>query len=272
MTEPTEYIGHSFPGEGQRLLQQCQSLEKEACWLLDRVGIRPGWHVVDIGCGPLGILDLLSARVGPAGQVVGLEWEPRFISMAESVLAERHLTNVRLVEADATATGLPRATFDFVHERLVLHLQPHPERILAEMVALVRPGGIVAVQGIDHAAWFCEPPHPAWTTLLGVFHTICRAHGVDLFMGRRLPALLRAAGLVDVGVEVHIRVDPPGAYRRKQLLALLALVQDTIVAQGFLAEQELRELQESLEHHLDDPQTVVPRELLFQAWGYKPER
>jgi hypothetical protein len=92
---------------------------------------------------------------------------------------------------------------------------------------------------------------------------------VDLFIGRRLPALLRAAGLVDVGVEVHIRVDPPGAYRRKQLIALIALVRDDVVARGLLSERELTGLLESLEHHLDDPQTVVPRELLFQAWGYK---
>jgi SAM-dependent methyltransferase len=272
MTESTEYLGHHFPGEGQRLLQQCQAFEKEACFLLDHIGIQPGWQVIDIGCGPLGILDLLSTRVGPAGQVVGLEREPPLLALATRVLAARHLTNVRLVEADATATGLPRAAFDFVHERFVLLQQPHPERMVTEMVALVRPGGVVAVQDTDHGAWFCAPPHPAWTTLLGVFHTICRAHGIDVCLGRRLPALLRAAGLVDVGVEVHIRADPPGAPHRKQLLALLALVRDTIVTQGFLTEQDLTALLEALERHLDDPLTVVPRTLLFQAWGYKPER
>src|SRR5262245_21398255 len=42
--------------------------------------------------------------------------------------------------------------------------------MVTEMVALVRPGGVVAVQDTDHGAWFCDPPHPAWTTLRGVPH------------------------------------------------------------------------------------------------------
>jgi FtsJ-like methyltransferase len=41
--------------------------------LLDRVGLRPGHAVIDLGCGPRGILDLLAERVAPAGRVVGLD-------------------------------------------------------------------------------------------------------------------------------------------------------------------------------------------------------
>ena len=272
MAETTEYIASRCTGEGQRLLQQSQCFEKEATWLLDRIGIQPGWHVLDVGCGPLGILDLLATRVGPTGRVVGLEREVRYLAMARTVLAERHLTTVELVEADALATGLPRDTFDLVHERLVLLQQPHPEALLAEMVALVRPGGVVAVQDIDQAAWFCEPPHPAWTTLLEMFQTVCREHGMDLCLGRRLPGLLRAAGLIEVEVEVHVRVDPPGAYRRTHLLALMDAVQERVLARGLCTAEELTSLRASLARHLDDSRTVVPRELLFQAWGYKPSR
>ena len=68
--------------EQQRLIAQAQGLQPHARSMLDRIAIGPGSKVVDFGCGPLGILDLLSERVGSAGVVVGIEREHRFADMA----------------------------------------------------------------------------------------------------------------------------------------------------------------------------------------------
>ena len=57
--------------EQQRLIAQAQGLEPHARSMLDCIAIGPGSKVVDFGCGPLGILNLLSERVGSAGVVVG---------------------------------------------------------------------------------------------------------------------------------------------------------------------------------------------------------
>ena len=38
--------------------------------MLDRIGVKSGWACLDIGCGPRGITDLLSERVGANGRVV----------------------------------------------------------------------------------------------------------------------------------------------------------------------------------------------------------
>jgi SAM-dependent methyltransferase len=216
------------------------------------------------------VLDLLAERVGPAGEAVGLEREPRLVAMAEAVLRERGLGNARLVRGDAYATGLPGGVFDLAHTRLLLINLTEPARALAEMVALVRPGGVVAVQDIDQVPWLCEPPHPAWDALVGAFLLVWRANGLDPLIGHRLPALLRAAGLVDVEVEVHARADPPGAYHRKHLLALVGAIRGHLIERGLFTEQELAALAGALERHLDDPCTLVTRPLLFQAWGRKP--
>lgn len=251
--------------ERQRLLAQAKDYEPEARWLLDRIGIPPGWRAIDIGCGPIGILDLLSERVGPEGEAVGLDLEPRFVELARRIAAERGLVNVRLVQGDATATGLPRDSFDLVHERLLL-LSPARERIVAEMVALARPGGIVAVEDIDMLTSYCEPAHPAWDRLLGVFRAFVGRSGVDVAVGRRVPGLLRAAGLVDVQAEVHLRLARPGEPRRMQLLTL----REPLLRSGVFAEAELNGLLASLQAHLADPNTVVVPGIWFQAWGRKP--
>ena len=89
MMEPAEYILGSSQTERWRLLAQFRIYVPETQGLLDHLGIKAGWRALDVGCGPLGILDLLSARVGPTGVVVGLERDPRMLEWAQSSVAER---------------------------------------------------------------------------------------------------------------------------------------------------------------------------------------
>ena len=128
--------------EQQRLTAQAQNVEPHARWLLDQIGILPGSRSVDFGCGPIGILNLLSERVGPAGVVVGIEREPRFAAMARTELSDRGLQNVTVVVADALKTGLERNSYDFVHERLILINIPlaSQEALLTEMLSVPQAG------------------------------------------------------------------------------------------------------------------------------------
>ena len=64
MVEPS-VLGAQVTAEGERLLQQFHGLEREARWLPDREGVQPRWRNVDVGCGPLRVLDLLAECVGP---------------------------------------------------------------------------------------------------------------------------------------------------------------------------------------------------------------
>jgi hypothetical protein len=68
-------LGDSQP-ERARLGRQAAELHADSEVLLDRVGITHGWHAIDEGCGPEGILDLLAGRVGPGGWVTGLDVNP----------------------------------------------------------------------------------------------------------------------------------------------------------------------------------------------------
>jgi protein-L-isoaspartate O-methyltransferase len=82
--------------ERDRLLRQAKAYEPQANWLLDQIGVQRGWRAIDIGCGPIGILNLLSERVGPEGRVVGLEREGRFVEMGKAEIAKRGLHNVEM--------------------------------------------------------------------------------------------------------------------------------------------------------------------------------
>jgi SAM-dependent methyltransferase len=261
----------SSPAERDRLRRQSGELRDHSALLLGRVGIAEGWRAIDLACGPSGILDLLADRVGPAGRVVGLDFEPANVALAREFAAERGLANVEVIQADARRTGLPSASYDLVHARTLLVNMPDPAAAVTEMVRLARPGGWVAVLEPDVGGSVCYPPDPAWDRLTQIFLSAQQVDGADTFIGRRLPELLRRAGLVDIGVEAKADIYPAGNSRRTIRADLVRSMHPKILAAGIASERELDQVDQAVRKHLSDPDTLMLPHLLFLAWGRKPD-
>jgi SAM-dependent methyltransferase len=270
MTEQDQYFLGYREAEQKRLQRQAEELAHEARALFDQIGFGAGAQVVEIGCGPRGCLDLLAERVGPSGRVVGVERSEDAVRLAKQLVTDRGLGNVEVRRGDARATGLPRGAFDVATARLVLVNVPQPEEIVAEAVALVRPGGVVAFHEADWGAHICDPPLPAWTRIMELLDAYSSANGIDLYVGRRLPRLLREAGLRDVRVTPLVHVYPPGNARRTIMLDFVENLSERLRAEKLVAEQELVELKLDLKRHIDDPDTLIVSHLFLQAWGRKP--
>jgi ubiquinone/menaquinone biosynthesis C-methylase UbiE len=270
MTQPDQYVLGYRQAEQERLQQQAQQLAHESSWLFDQIAVTRGARVVEIGCGPHGCLDLLSERVGPTGRVVGVERSADAVALARTLISQRNFQNVDVLEGDARSTGLPRASFDLATSRLVLVNVPQPEQIVAEAAALVRPGGWVAFHEADYVSHVCDPPLAAWSTLVELLQTYSEGNGIDHLIGRKVPRLLREAGLIDVRVNPIVHVYPPGHGRRGILLDFSENLSERLVAQKLIGEPELTGLKAELSRHLADPDTLVVSHLYFQVWGRKP--
>ena len=148
-------------GELERLQLEARTWEAESEVMLDRVGVQSAWSCVDLGCGAMGILGPLSRRVGHSGRVIGIDVQRRQLAAARLYLAREGLANVRLRAGDPCQTELPRASFDLVHARFLFGLEVRHNQLLDEMLALVRPGGVIAIQEPDASSWHCFPPRQA---------------------------------------------------------------------------------------------------------------
>jgi SAM-dependent methyltransferase len=105
---------------------------------VEAAGLAPGDVALDVGCGTGRALPALSAAVGPAGRVIGLDLTPAMLSEARA--AGRHGC-AALVLADARRLPFADGTADVVFAAgLVQHL-PDPGAGLAELARVVRPGG-----------------------------------------------------------------------------------------------------------------------------------
>ena len=169
------------PGEIERLKIQSDAMAPDTVTMLERFGCMTGWVCLDVGCGPGGITDLLSTRVGPAGRVIGLDMNAQFLDHARASAPR----NVEFQLGDAYHSDLPAGVFDLVHMRFVASTAGYPEALLKEARRLARRGGIIALQEPDGSTLACFPPHPAWDLLHAAYMAAFREVGSDLTLARQ---------------------------------------------------------------------------------------
>ena len=122
-------------------------------WTRDRLALRPGQRLLDVGCGPGDAAVALAADLGADGEVVGVD-----ASAAMLVEAGRRAADVRCSFrtelGDAMALDLPDRSFDAARAERTLQWVPDPAAAVAELHRVLRPGGRVALIDTD------------WSTLL----------------------------------------------------------------------------------------------------------
>lgn len=158
--------------------------------LVALAGLRPGWRVLDAGCGT-GAVTIRAARaVTPGGHVTGIDLAPQMLRRAAAEGRRHHQTpHVTLQQADAADPPFPPASFDAILASLLLYLLPDPAAALARWHDLLAPGGILAF------SWGTGPPDPRWVPVFAAVETYAPGRPGFFSLTSRLPqpAAMRAA-------------------------------------------------------------------------------
>ncbi len=230
---------------------------------LDRLGLTDGWRCWEVGAGGTTVVARLSERVGPAGHVLATDVN---LSWATGAAAP----NVEVMEHDVAGTPPPGAPFDLVHARLVLVHVPERDVALANMMAALRPGGVLLVEDADPALQplsCLEETGPEQVLANRVrrgFRALLAERGVDLAYGRSLPRRLREAGLVDVAADAAFPVSDPACNHLE--VATVHLIRDQLLDHGIATEAEIgRHLAAVAAGRLDLTQPPM-----ISCWGRRP--
>lgn len=227
---------------------------------IDDLGIDAGWHCWEVGAGGVSVVRWLSSRVGPGGRVLATDIDVSWAQEAAGDVVEvrRH---------DVAGEAAPSETFDLVHARLVLvHLKDR-DAALRSMVGALRPGGWLLVEDADPALQplsSLDPVGPAdelANTLRTGFRALLAERGVDLAYGRKLPRLLRGAGLVDVGADAYFPVALPACVQLER--ATMALIGSDLMAHGVATVEELGRHLANVDAGLLD----LSQPPMISAWG-----
>jgi ubiquinone/menaquinone biosynthesis C-methylase UbiE len=114
---------------------------------LKEVGIKPGFYILDYGCGAGSYTIPAAQLVGNAGKVYALDIHPLAIQLVQSIAVKRHLTNIEAILSDC-ATGLPANNLDVVLLYDTFHSLNDPNCVLDEIYRTLKPNGVLSLN--DH--------------------------------------------------------------------------------------------------------------------------
>ncbi len=188
--------------ERVRLAALAESLDPATFRLLERVGVEPGMHVLEVGAGTGSVSAWLADRVGPGGRVMSTDIDLRFhADMPANVMVRRH---------DVSSDRLPSEHFHLVHARAVIQHLPERQEVLARLLEALRPGGAMVIE--DGAmAEFAQQTLPE--PLAAIHRMVADASHQkwrDPLVGVRVLGWMRALGLRDLDASGRVSIMRPG--------------------------------------------------------------
>ena len=228
---------------------------------IEALGVSDGWRCWEVGAGGPTVANWLADRAGPDGYVLATDINTRW--------ADDHVRpTVEVRTHDVTAGPVPGEQFDLVHARLVLSHLPARDEALRRMAAALKPGGWLLVEDFDEIVPLnCidpdQPEHRRANDLHAAVRALLTRRGSDLTYARKLPRLLRALGLDQVGADAYFTVALPAAGMLSS--ANITQVRDVLISEGFATD-------ETIDAHLNaiaDGGIDLGTAPLISAWGQR---
>jgi phosphatidylethanolamine/phosphatidyl-N-methylethanolamine N-methyltransferase len=156
---------------------------------IERMGIRPGDRILEVGVGTGINTSLYPSKC----HVTGVDLSSSMLEKARERVAREGLRNVRLLDMDAQSLTFAEDSFDIVYAPYLVSVVPDPVQVAREMRRVCRPGGKIIILNHFRSA---NPVLSRLERAISPF-TVHIGFKSDL----DLPAFLAQAGLEPVSIE-----------------------------------------------------------------------
>lgn len=259
-----EYLLAGQASELDRLQLQSRVWEPSGRLILQEIGDGKGLRALDVGCGVLGWLRVLSAWVGPEGEVVGTDIDDAMLAAAKELSAGEGLRNVRVVKDDLFDSALDSDAFDLVHARYEICPLGRAEEQMETYIRLARSGGTIVLEDPEPGSWHFNPPAPSLERLIELIQEAFLARGGSWMASRNHLHLLGAFGIVGK-VRAEVLALPPGHPYLGLPLQFATSLEEQLVS--LVGADELERLRIEGEAELQEPGRWGTTFTLLQCWG-----
>ena len=123
--------------------------------VIERLALRPGDVVLDVGCGTGLNFLAIEGAIGSQGRIIGIDLSPDMLKQARARVADDGWTNVTLIESTIDTASVPQdvdaVLFCMTHDIL------QTPAALDNVFAHAKPGARVASLGYKWAPWWTGP-------------------------------------------------------------------------------------------------------------------
>jgi SAM-dependent methyltransferase len=220
---------------------------------LERLGVRPGWHVLDVGAGRGSIATWVARRVRPGGHVIATDVDTRFLERISE-------PDLEVLRHDVLADDFPPESFDLVHCRALLVHLAERQTAVERMVRWLKPGGVLLAEEPWLDVGLLSPDPVAVRAARALKQTM------DGGFARRLPLALRHAGLERVDAEGRLVFFEGGTKLASFYRHALEGACVPLVAAGRMDRADVQQMISRYE----DPNWSDCGWPRVAAWGWKP--
>ena len=266
-SEMTDYVIRGGEEGRARLRVISQALWPSTLNLLVRAGITPGMACLDVGCGGGDVTLEMARIVGPSGSATGMDMDHTKVQLAQEDAESSGITNVEFVGQDIDRLEY-EDDYDLVYARLLLTHLPDPTAALQRLVKATKPGGVVAIEDMDHSGIFSYPASRSLAEHVRLYDQVVRLRGADPQIGPKLPGFFRELGLREVQF-AHVQPAFIAGDAKRIHQITLENIAPALIASGLATEGEIQRLSTELADFAQNMETVVSFPRIFQVCAYR---
>jgi SAM-dependent methyltransferase len=195
--------------EAARLRAQARLWDPVTFALFDRIGIRRGSKVLEIGPGQGSLHLELRRRVG--GPVDAIEPSAAFRARIHAVARRDGLGEGRVWDSLLADAELPRDHYDVIFARWVFLFLPDPGGHVRKLAAALRPGGVLAIQDYCRETFLMVPTPREWRAFVAADEAFFATQGGDASIAGKLPTMYREANLDVIDIAPTVKTGHPGS-------------------------------------------------------------
>jgi SAM-dependent methyltransferase len=252
-------LSHELVGEQERLALMSSLLDPFERARFARLGVRPGWRCLELGCGNGSIAQALAAAVAPTGHVVASDIDLAYI-------ADLRMPCLEVRRIDILQDVIEEGSYDFVVARALLHHLTPARKAVERMIAALKPGGVLLSIEPDMLPCTVTEPDAMREFWQGWLKWSVEA-GIDYSIGRKIPAWLDSLGLEEVAGEGHTALFNGGSLWATYWTATVRELGPALLKSGHVTGKMLEEFHSCYE----DPHYWTSIMTFVENWGRKPE-
>ena len=206
------------------------AVRKQGQWC----GIKPGIHVLEVGCGSGKATSILHEMIQPGGSILGIDFSEDRINYARENYGQRAGIDFQVHDARDPLSGMGQ--FDLIWVRFFLeYYRLESADIVRNLTACLKPGGSLCLLDLDHNCLsHYDLPAKLERTLFEVMNQLEKKYDFDPYSGRKLYSYLYDLGYKDIQLDLMAHHLIYGELRESDLFNWIKKVEVALTKTGKL--------------------------------------